>query len=68
MRNYDYTSIVDGKKVTTNELLEHRRKKLAHNLKNIIEENYYNEIKDKRAEQLSVADYQKLSHYIINDV
>ena len=27
-----------------------------------------NEIKDKRAEQLSVADYQKLSHYIINHV
>tara|TARA_Y100000996_G_scaffold208856_1_gene163917 strand:- start:784 stop:969 length:186 start_codon:yes stop_codon:yes gene_type:complete len=29
LRNYDYTSIVDGKKVTTNELLEHRRKKLV---------------------------------------
>ena len=47
---------------------KHRRKKLAHNLKNILEENIYNEIKDKRAEQLSVVDYQKLSHYIIDYV
>ena len=46
----------------------HRRKKLAHNLKNIIDEKIYNQVKDKRAEQLSVADYQKLSHYIINYV
>ena len=55
------------KKIVEN-AFKHRRKKLAHNLKNIIEENKYNEIKDKRAEQLSVADYQKLSHYIIDYV
>ena len=55
-------------KLVVENAFKHRRKKLSHNLKNIIEENYYNEIKDKRAEQLSVADYQKLSHYIIDYV
>ena len=55
-------------KLVVENAFKHRRKKLAHNLKNIIEENQYNEIKDKRAEQLSVADYQKLSHYIIDYV
>jgi len=34
----------------------------------LIKEEMYNQIKDKRAEQLTVVDYQKLSHYIINDV
>ena len=55
-------------KLVVENAFKHRRKKLAHNLKNILEENIYNEIKDKRAEQLSVVDYQKLSHYIINHV
>ena len=55
-------------KLVVENAFKHRRKKLAHNLKNIIEENQYNEIKDKRAEQLSVVDYQKLSHYIIDYV
>ena len=55
-------------KIIVENAFKHRRKKLAHNLKNIIEENEYNKIKDKRAEQLSVADYQKLSHYIIDYV
>ena len=55
-------------KIIVENAFKHRRKKLAHNLKNLIEENQYNEIKDKRAEQLSVADYQKLSHYIIDYV
>ena len=53
-------------KLVVEKAFMHRRKKLAHNLKNIIDEKIYNEVKDKRAEQLSVADYQKLSHYIIN--
>ncbi len=55
-------------KIIVENAFKHRRKKLAHNLKNIIEKTQYNEIKDKRAEQLSVADYQKLSHYIIDYV
>ena len=55
-------------KIIVGNAFKHRRKKLAHNLKNIIEKKQYNEIKDKRAEQLSVADYQKLSHYIIDYV
>ncbi len=55
-------------KIVVENAFKHRRKKLAHNLKEIIKEELYNEIKDKRAEQLSVADYQKLSHYIINYV
>tara|TARA_B100000941_G_C28351870_1_gene472292 strand:+ start:616 stop:801 length:186 start_codon:yes stop_codon:yes gene_type:complete len=28
LRNYDYTTIVDGVKITTNELKDHRRGKL----------------------------------------
>ena len=55
-------------KIIVENAFKHRRKKLTHNLKNIIEKKQYNEIKDKRAEQLSVADYQKLSHYIIDYV
>lgn len=55
-------------KIVVENAFKHRRKKLAHNLKEIIKEELYNEIKDKRAEQLSVADYQKLSHYIIDYV
>ena len=55
-------------KIVVENAFKHRRKKLAHNLKKIIKEELYNEIKDKRAEQLSVADYQKLSHYIIDYV
>jgi len=43
----------------------HRRKKLTHNLKNIIEETKLNEVKDSRAEQLSVTQYQELSHFLI---
>ena len=62
--NIDYKKL----KLVVEKAFMHRRKKLAHNLKNIIDEKIYNQVKDKRAEQLSVADYQKLSHYIINYV
>ena len=55
-------------KIIVENAFKHRRKKLIHNLKNILKADALNEIKDKRAEQLSVADYQKLSHYIINHV
>lgn len=55
-------------KIIVENAFKHRRKKLIHNLKNILKSDALNEIKDKRAEQLSVADYQKLSHYIIDYV
>jgi len=58
----------DKLKLIVENAFKHRRKKLSHNLKNLIKEEMYNQIKDKRAEQLTVVDYQKLSHYIINDV
>jgi 16S rRNA (adenine1518-N6/adenine1519-N6)-dimethyltransferase len=64
IKNTEYKKL----KIIVENAFKHRRKKLAHNLKNIIEDEQYNEIKDKRAEQLSVADYQKLSHYIIDYV
>ena len=47
---------------------KHRRKKLTHNLKNILEIESLIEIKDKRAEQLTVEDFQKLSLYIKTNV
>ena len=47
---------------------KHRRKKLRHNLKNILEEEALEAIKDKRAEQLTVEDFQKLSLYIKHNV
>ncbi|MDC0145655.1 16S rRNA (adenine(1518)-N(6)/adenine(1519)-N(6))-dimethyltransferase RsmA [bacterium] len=64
IKNTEYKKL----KIIVENAFKHRRKKLARNLKNIIEDEQYNEIKDKRAEQLSVADYQKLSHYIIDYV
>ena len=59
---------IDKLKLIVENAFKHRRKKLSHNLKNLIKKEMYNQIKDKRAEQLTVVDYQKLSHYIINDV
>ena len=47
---------------------KHRRKKLRHNLKNVLEIEPLAEIKDKRAEQLTVEDFQKLSLYIKTNV
>ena len=64
IKNTEYKKL----KIIVENAFKHRRKKLAHNLKNIIEDEQYNKIKDKRAEQLSVADYQKICHYIIDYV
>ena len=44
---------------------KHRRKKLTHNLKNIIEPNKLKEVENQRAEQLTITQYQELSHFII---
>ena len=44
---------------------KHRRKKLTHNLKNIIEPNKLKEVENQRAEQLTINQYQELSHFII---
>ena len=46
---------------------KHRRKKLTHNLKNIVEPNKLKEVQDKRAEQLTVTQYQELSRFIIKN-
>tara|TARA_B100000427_G_C15225585_1_gene471062 strand:+ start:11 stop:487 length:477 start_codon:yes stop_codon:yes gene_type:complete len=62
--NIEYNNL----KLVVKNAFKHRRKKLSHNLKNLIKEEMYTQIKDKRAEQLTVVDYQKLSHYIINNV
>ena len=57
----DYNNL----KIIVENAFKHRRKKLIHNLKNIIDENKLDEVKDKRAEQLTVTQYQDLSHFII---
>jgi len=47
---------------------KHRRKKLRHNLKKVLKAEALEKIKDKRAEQLTVKDFQKLSLYIKHNV
>ena len=51
-------------KIVVENAFKHRRKKLVHNLKHIIEKSKLEEIKDCRAEQLSVEKYQELTHFI----
>ncbi len=53
-------------KVVVENAFKHRRKKLIHNLKNIIQPIKLDEIKDSRAEQLTISQYQELSHFIID--
>ncbi len=43
---------------------KHRRKKLKHNLKELINEKQLSNIQDKRADELSVKQYQQLTQYI----
>ena len=43
---------------------KHRRKKLKHNLKELINEKELSYIQDKRADELSVKEYQQLTQYI----
>tara|TARA_B100000614_G_scaffold66367_1_gene58740 strand:+ start:844 stop:1584 length:741 start_codon:yes stop_codon:yes gene_type:complete len=52
-------------KIVVQNAFKHRRKKLSHNLKKVIKEKYLKNIKDKRAEDLSVEDYQMLSKNLI---
>jgi len=59
--NLNYSNM----KIVVQNAFKHRRKKLSHNLKNIIKEEYLKEIKDNRAEDLSVKDYQMLSKNLI---
>ena len=61
--NLDYNNL----KIVVTNAFKHRRKKLIHNLKNIIDENKLKEIKDNRAEQLTVTQYQELSRFIIKN-
>ena len=51
-------------KLVVENAFKHRRKKIKHNLKKIINEKELIHIKDKRAEQLSVNDFQQLSKLI----
>ena len=51
-------------KLVVENAFKHRRKKVKHNLKNIINEKELIHIKDKRAEQLSVNDFQQLAKLI----
>ncbi len=51
-------------KIIVENAFKHRRKKLIHNLKHIIEKSKLEEIKDYRAEQLSVEEYQELTYFI----
>jgi 16S rRNA (adenine1518-N6/adenine1519-N6)-dimethyltransferase len=57
----DYNNL----KVVVENAFKHRRKKLTHNLRNIIYDKKLDEVKDNRAEQLTVTQYQELSHFII---
>ena len=58
--NIKYESL----KLIVENAFKHRRKKLIHNLKHIIQKSKLEEIKDCRAEQLSVAQYQELTYFI----
>ncbi len=57
----DYNNL----KIVVQNAFKHRRKKLTHNLKNIIEPDKLKEVKNQRAEQLTITQYQELSHFII---
>ena len=54
----------DNLKKIVEAAFKHRRKKLKHNLKTIINEIGLETIKDKRAEELSVDEYKNLIQYI----
>ena len=56
--------IYENLKLVVESAFRHRRKKLKHNLKNIINDENLNFIKDKRAEELSVKEFQELSKLI----
>ena len=51
-------------KIIVENAFKHRRKKLIHNLKHIIKKSKLEEIKDYRAEQLSIEEYQDLTYFI----
>ena len=51
-------------KVIVENAFRHRRKKLKHNLKLIIDESGLSKIKDKRAEELSIEEYKNLVKHI----
>jgi len=51
-------------KLLVQNAFKHRRKKLRHNLKTILTDDVIFPIKDKRAEQLSVQEYQMLSKHV----
>ena len=57
--------ILANLKIVVENAFKYRRKKLINNLKHIIQDAKLNEIKDNRAEQLTVMKYQELSHFII---
>jgi 16S rRNA A1518/A1519 N6-dimethyltransferase RsmA/KsgA/DIM1 with predicted DNA glycosylase/AP lyase activity len=57
--------IYENLKIVVENAFKHRRKKLTHNFKNIIEPEKLIEVKDQRAEQLTVEKYQELSHFLI---
>ena len=59
--NLNYNNL----KIVVENAFKYRRKKLINNLKHIIQDAKLNEIKDNRAEQLTVMKYQELSHFII---
>ena len=56
--------VYENLKLVVESAFRHRRKKLKHNLKNIISDENLNFIKDKRAEELSVNEFQELSKLI----
>ena len=51
-------------KLVVENAFKHRRKKLIHNLKHIIKKTKLEEIKDCRAEQLSIEQYQELTYFV----
>ena len=57
----DYNNL----KIVVQNAFKHRRKKLINNLKNIIEPHKLKEVENQRAEQLTITQYQELSHFII---
>ncbi len=54
-------------KIVVKNAFKHRRKKLIHNLRDIVEPSILKKVKDKRAEQLTIQQYQELSHFIIKN-
>ena len=63
-KNHNQIDYNNLKNVVQN-AFKHRRKKLTHNLKNIIEPDKLKEVENQRAEQLTITQYQELSHFII---